>query len=37
MLKRTIAHEKVEAYNMERGMNYKKADRIAMKFEKNVR
>ena len=38
MLKRTIAHEKVEYYNMkEKHMPYKKADKIAMKWEKNVK
>lgn len=37
MLKRTIAHEKIEAYNMKRGLKYKKADKIARKFELKVR
>jgi hypothetical protein len=37
MLKRTIAHEKIEVFHMKRGLKYKKADRIAGKFEKNVR
>jgi len=37
MLKRTIAHEKIECFHMKRGLRYKKADRIASKFEMRVR
>lgn len=38
MLKRTIAHEKLESYLMkEKGMSYKDADRVAMSFEKRVK
>lgn len=38
MLKRTIAHEKIEAYLMsKKGMSYRKADKIAQAFEMNIR
>lgn len=37
MLKRTIAHEKYESYMMQKGLNYSKAHKLAMKWEKNVR
>ena len=38
MLKRTIAHEKVESYLMrKKGMSYKEADSIAMKWERQVK
>ena len=38
MLKRTIAHEKVESYLMkEKGMKYNEAHKIAMKWERNVK
>lgn len=38
MLKRTIAHEKIESYLMRhKHLRYGKAHKIAMKFEKNVR
>lgn len=38
MLKRTIAHEKEEAYQMSHNhLKYNKAHKVAMKWEKNVR
>ena len=37
MLKRTIAHEKFESYQMQNGMNYNKAHKLAMKFERNIK
>lgn len=37
MLKRTIAHEKFEAYLMEKkNMKYHDAHNVAMKFERNI-
>ena len=37
MLKRTIAHERMEAYHMKRGLKYRKADNIARKFELKIK
>lgn len=37
MLKRTIAHEKIECYHMKRGLRYKQADKIASKLEKKIK
>lgn len=38
MLKRTIAHEKIESYLIRaKGLDYRHAHRIAQSFEKNVR
>jgi len=37
MKKRTITHEKIEAFHMKRGLKYWKADRIASKFELKVK
>ncbi len=38
MLKRTIAHEKIEAYLMKHDhLKYRKADKIAMKFERRIK
>ena len=38
MLKRTIAHEKQEYYLMtKKNMPYNKADKVAMKFERQVK